>query len=381
MFVIGFVNYTVSQSSDKKAAAKPRRPVGSDALAELFSLKNVAAVALRHLAIAELLLVNHYFKELLEEDNRAAELDELPNDIPFPTNKAIETAVRSMYSAMREFNILLTRCFLDWQASLRLNSALANKLLKELKSSLLRKCPLPWYIRGYRVAKTSVYSMATYYTAEFIVTCGYEWYDALQELQRTAGKASSKIVKHCLARCVLHAGRGTVLLGAYSLGYGIGASSPVHRTTVAFICSQITVFFAGTYCSFYINALCPRGRPPGEGGTLQPPPAPAPPNGGVVPALIEEVLEQAVPEQQEEAPVAPPEAAFGDEPIVPRLPEPQQRRPLGGVGGLPQRRQRRPLSSGGPTTPSSSREPTMQLETQGGLEEPTTPPNERNRSI
>lgn len=227
----------------------------------------------------------------------------------------------------------------------------------ELRLSVVRKASkYPWYIRGARVIKTSLYSEASLYAADWIVACMVECYNMFNA---TLTNSKTK-VRLLVKRCGLHSVRCSLVLLAVSVGNGVGSMSPAKRGLAMFACGQVASFFINTYMHGVI-AKC---------SVDDPPPAAPPVDFGaqLVEAVVEDQQHQQednddepaappAPEQQQQQPPA--AAAVVEEvqePVPPAEPVPQERRvPLGGPR-LPQRNRRRPGGIASPATPSAPTE-------------------------
>ncbi|KAI7843950.1 hypothetical protein COHA_002488 [Chlorella ohadii] len=196
------------------ATSKAQRPVGMRALARIGTPAHLAITFSRNVGLAILLRVNIWLAAALQEEE-AAEQEGREPEVPELKVEELAVAVhRGTYNACVDLATQATRAALDARALEVLPPSLAKKLIKDLRQSAVRKGRLPWYSRSLRVAKTAAFSEATWWAADFVVSCALELHCAL----RRAAGAWQQRAKWLALRCGLHAVRASVVLLAVAAG-------------------------------------------------------------------------------------------------------------------------------------------------------------------
>lgn len=280
-----------------------------------------------------------------------------------------------------------------------------------MRASALRKCANhPWYLRAGRVTKTSLFSEATLYTADWMVACGLEVYRSIagrhspgeSGAEKGVVIARSKRLQKLLVRISLQGARCTILWATVSFCNGVGSISPVYPTFAMFLLTQCFSILVNSYCAAFIARFTADTSGGGDRGfdarTLLPPPpaaAAATPEsarttrdstdtlsdilGGGPAALafgndstehdLFRLLSSETPHEPHHGDDAHMEHRTSEEdreepPVPPAAPTPQQRRPRGGPV-LPERRRRGGggivSAFAGPETPQA-REPRLAAE-------------------
>lgn len=267
-----------------RSRSKLHRPVGYKALARLFSARNVAVMIARNEGLTSLLVLNRYFQEIFEEEERAELMGREPELPPFPVPLLRSAAWRGLFNSGIEWLVQLVRAGLDTLASSRLSPSLASSLIKDLKASARRKAErYAWWYRAYRVTKTSLYSEATLYCADTIVACGSEcvaaaWHSwgstlhamGLKVLPAPPSKPAAPLAKRLKrlgVRCGLQATRAGACWAAVSAGNGVGSASPVARGLAMFLCANAASFLVNSYMGQLMQRLTSSDGDEGSGTT------------------------------------------------------------------------------------------------------------------
>lgn len=230
-------------------------------------------------ALSSLLVVNKYLSELYEAEEKAAENEEDPEYPPFPQQELKLSLRTGSINACIDFAVQALRSLLDWTAALVLPGGLSRRVRKDLRASALRKSHYAFYIRAPRVVRTSLYSEATLYLADWFLACCIEIYLAATQLPRTW--PLTKRVQRLLLRCALQGARCWAVWITVSVGNGVGSMAPrSHRGFAMFVCTQLAVIQVNKYANAFIarqtTFLPPPAGPPPVVGPPLPPPADAP---------------------------------------------------------------------------------------------------------
>jgi hypothetical protein len=239
---------------------KSTRLVGKDALLKILGVKNMSFILGRNLALHQILVVRDYFNQLLEAENEADRTGSMPAPVPYPREKSITALFTGCMTSAMQIAVELVRCFLDWQASIRLSASLAHKLIKEIPASAARKAAkYTWYIRGLRLAKTAFYSDATFRMADVIVVCSLEaamaW-QARRELA-TLGVSTKRTLKLLAMRTAMHAVRGGAALLSVASACGVAAMMPYGRNHFLIILPLGATFIVNLQFYTWIDIMCP----------------------------------------------------------------------------------------------------------------------------
>lgn len=312
---------------------------------------------------------------------------EEPEYPPFPRGDIKESVYAGAFNACLDWATQIVRSLFDWAAAVNLSVPLSRRVRKVLRASAVRKGRYPFYKRSLRVVKTSLFSEATLYMADWVVSCCMEAYSAMRK--PTGERPIRRRLQLLGFRCALQAGRCTAVWIAISFGNGIGSAAPGKtRSFAMFLSAQL----AGMGVNMYANAFIARltagvPPPPGPPPVIGPPVPPAmPPDGGVHGEPAGRAAAHAAgdalrfplgPGAPLEAAVAPPgpideaqaEGGAGAPP-PPEAPNVQEGRRVVGGPRLPNRRPQRrqaaaaPPAAGvaahhamGPGTPQSARDP------------------------
>ncbi|PRW56300.1 hypothetical protein C2E21_5178 [Chlorella sorokiniana] len=270
------------------ATSKPQRPVGLHALARIGTPGHLAITFARNIGIATLLRVNIWLAAALAEEEKAEEEGREP-EVPELSVADLAVAVhRGAYNACVDLATQTTRAALDARALESMPPALAKKLIKDLRQSAVRKGRLPWYTRSLRVAKTAAFSEATWWAADFVVSCTLELHAAL----RKAAGTWQQRAKWLAMRCGLHAVRASVVLMAVAAGNGVGALAPRGRGFSMWLCVTLASFYVNGQFFGLITRLAPMplaggGAGGGDEG------APGPAGGGAAAGPAAQQAQQA----------------------------------------------------------------------------------------
>lgn len=299
-----------------------------------------------------------------EAEEAAMIADVEPIYPPFPVNELKRAAKRGCINACLDWLTQLVRSVLDTWAAKNLTLVLSNRLRKELKPSVVRKTKYPYYERGLRVVKTSLFSEFTLYAADFTVACAVETYN----MWKAAVKINKARLKLLFMRCALHSARCSLVLVAVSLGNGLGSTAPGKGKGLAmFVLAQVASFTVNSrmhsiIASYNISGaegVPPPPPPPAEPAAAEvdwndtdplPPPR-GPPPGERYPSLREAYFALEASQlanlgaQQLEAEPQP--QAAGNPPDPPAAAAPQDRQVRGGLGRLPPQRVRQRRAAAG----------------------------------
>lgn len=250
---------------------KPHRPLGRPALARLVSTRNITLTILRNEGLATLLVINKYFGELYDEETRAEAEGREPDLPEFPVEEMRRAVRRGAVNAATDWAVQATRAGLDYLAHVKLHPDLSERLLKDLRSSAIRKTRrMPWHVRAARVTRTALFSESTLFAADVVVSSAMEALRAIRGVgpyspvafalhdpahpalaATLAPSGASPLVPvatvhasigerllRWLSRATLHLARGCVALCAVALANGIAWSMPAARGTLAFAGAQ-----------------------------------------------------------------------------------------------------------------------------------------------
>lgn len=404
---------------------KPHRPLGRPALSRLVSTRNLTLTLLRNEGLATLLVINRYFGELYDEETRAEAEGREPDLPEFPAEEMRQAVRRGAINAATDWAVQATRAGLDYLAHLKLDPDLSERLLKDLRSSAVRKTKrMPWHVRAARITRTALFSESTLFAADVVVSsvmeavracrgvgpyspAAFALYDPAHPALAAAAlatPASSPLVPvaavhapiaerllRLLSRAALHLARGCVALCAVALANGIAWAMPAARGTLAFAGTQGASVLANLVMARVMEKVLTRqvlacqrkragkgagGAGAGEADAATTTPAPAADAGPVDAALSADAASLAPPDQTPAlAPASRPARLVAPEPLgdlsgaeAPPVPTPQQRRPAG--PRLPERPPRRATAqrpAAAPTTPAAS------------APAPATPPSREDR--
>ncbi|KAI3436559.1 hypothetical protein D9Q98_005975 [Chlorella vulgaris] len=245
---------------------KLTRPVGFAAIHRISTFGNVTMIVCKHTGLSVLITVNKWLVAALEEEEKA-EAEAREPDMAQLTMEDLNAACqRGVYNACVDLSVQTTRAGLDAGAVHHLHPALARKLIKDLRQSVVRKAQLPWYIRVPRVARTAVYTEATLCAADMAVSCVL---DAYMLLLKAAGSRQQRL-RRLAMRCGMHAVRAVVVLVAVAVGNGVGSASPRYRSLSMWLTSTAASFLANGYMLALMNRWAPPG--PAPAGNLEPEP-------------------------------------------------------------------------------------------------------------
>ena len=363
--------------------SKKLRPIGSKAFSRLTSPRTLTLTYGRNVALSSLIAINKYLFDLIEAEETVAALGEEPIYPEFPKKELkIAVAVGSR-NAMLDWCTQMLRSLLDWAADVYLSVGLSRRIRKDVKASALRKGHYPFYSRLPRVIRTSLFSEATHYVAEWVVACCIEAYLVIAAMRMDPLPSRHFFTKKRLQvlalRCSVQAGRCTAAWIAVSLGSGIGSTAPQKfRGLSIVVCVQL----AGLGTNMFATAFMARllaidgGGGGGYGGAavaLPLPPVVGPLPGDVVMVDDDAVVEPVVGEAAVNVVAGILDVDGGDVGPPPPLPPVHEARRGGGVVGvprLPARRPRRPEVApaagplaavppqpAGPNTPQAARDP------------------------
>lgn len=239
---------------------KSTRLVGQDALHKILGPKNLSLTLGRNLALHQILVVRDYFNQLLEAENEADRTGSMPAPVPYPREKSVTALFTGCMTSVLQITVELVRCFLDWQASIRLSASLAHKLIKEIPASAARKvAKYPWYIRGLKVAKTAFYSDATFRMADVIVVCSLEAAMAWQARRELAsvGLSVKGTLKLLAMRTAMHIVRGGTALLSVALACGVAGIMPYGRNHFLIMLPLGATFIVNLQFYGWIDIICP----------------------------------------------------------------------------------------------------------------------------
>lgn len=251
---------------------KKLRPVGMDALLNATGRRNIALTGVRNVGISTLIVVNGHLQQLYEEEDRAQQAGEEPKYPPFPWSSLTTATLSGTLNACVDFATQLTRIAIDWWATRTLPMRLGRKLRKDLRASAFRKGEkFYFWWRGPMVMKTAYYSEATFFAADYTVTCVLECYMAIKTLKNTPMMDQ---LKRLGMRFVLQAGRCFSGLLVTSFGLGVGSMAPRRiRPLCMLISAQAMSLLINIYFRNLILRLTggwppPDQQPPTEPKTL-----------------------------------------------------------------------------------------------------------------
>ena len=256
---------------------------------------------------------------------------------PFPVVELKRSLHLGCINACIDWAIQAIRSLLDWGTVRICSPELSRRLRKDLRASAFRKDHYSFYVRGPRVARTALYSDATLYMADWVISCCVEVYLALSA--RLGNQSWRHRARKLLLRCTLQAARCGAAWMVVSLGNGVGSMAPKrYRSFLMFICAQLAGMGINVYANAFIARLTvtwdQRDQPPAA------PPSTGPPAGPIIsdppprpPTPPPPIAEPPAQQSSLPAPVIPPRVRGG-----PTLPA----RGLGGPGlpgpGIPRRR-------------------------------------------
>ncbi|KAL4457541.1 hypothetical protein ABPG75_012406 [Micractinium tetrahymenae] len=267
------------------ASSKPKRPVGVAAAMRLATPGHLAVTFGRNIGLTVLITFNKWLLAALEEEEKAEDEGRESEMPPLEVAELQAACVKGAYNSCVDLAVQGTRCVLDAAAVQRLQPGLAKKLIKDLRQSVARKGKLPWHSRVPRVAKTAFYSDATFWAADFLVSCCLEAYHAAKA---AATKAAGwpQLLQRLLLRCGLHAARAGLVLAAVAAGNGVGSAVPRARGLSMWAVSMAASFLVNGYMLSFMNRLAPLAEPAPDGGAGAAAgggaPAGAAPGGGFV---------------------------------------------------------------------------------------------------
>lgn len=246
------------------ASPKPKRPVGVAAAARIVTPGHLAVTLGRNVGLTVLVTFNKWLLAALEEEE-AAEAEGRESAMPpLEVEELTAACVKGAYNACVDLAVQGTRCALDAAAVEHLQPALSKKLIKDLRQSVVRKARLPWYSRVPRVAKTALCSDATFWAADFLVSCCLEAYHAAKAA-RAKLVGWQLLLQRVALRCGIHAARAGLVLAAVAAGNGLGSASPRARGFAMWLLSMAASFLVNGYMLSFMNRMAPlAGPPPGS---------------------------------------------------------------------------------------------------------------------
>lgn len=349
------------------AAAPPKllRPIGQEAFARLTSSRNIVVTTGRNVALCSLTVINRYISALYDAEEEAAAKDIEPVYPPFPMVELKRSLHLGCINACIDWAIQAVRSLLDWATVQVCSRDLSRRLRKDLRASAFRKSHYPFYIRGPRVAQTALFSDATLYMADWVISCCVELYLALSS--RHNGHLWKRHARKFALRCTLQGARCCAAWMVVSLGNGVGSMAPRrYRSFSMFLCAQLAGMGVNVYANAFIARLTTtEDHPPPavSPATSEPPPRPPTPPPPVV--------EPPAPQPSLPEPTVPPQRVLGG----PSLPARNVRgHGSGNPGSLRRRRAENSDDNGnnrpvglnqrrgfglppGPNTPQAGREP------------------------
>jgi hypothetical protein len=322
--------------------SKPLRPIGQEAFARLTSSRTIIVTTGRNVALCSLTVINRYISALYDAEEEAAAKDTEPVYPPFPVVELKRSLHLGCINACIDWAIQAIRSLLDWGTVRVCSPELSRRLRKDLRASAFRKDHYSFYVRGPRVARTALFSDATLYMADWVISCCVEIYLALSA--RLGDQSWKRRARKLLLRCTLQAARCGAAWMVVSLGNGVGSMAPKrYRSFSMFLCAQLAGMGVNVYANAFIARLTmtwdQRDQPPAAPPSTRPPAGPPTPAPIILdppprpPTFPPPVAEPPAQQSSLPAPVVPPRVRGG-----PTLPA----RGLGGPGlpgpGIPRRR-------------------------------------------
>ena len=261
-----------SSYESERPPGKKLRPIGSAAVAYATSGRNVALTGFRNVGLSSLIVLNGYLQELYDEEERAQREGVEPKYPPFPWPSMSQALIGGTFNACVDFTTQLVRLAIDWAAAIYLPYDLSCKLRKDLRASALRKERFSFWWRGPRVMKTAWYSEATFFAADWTVTCALECYTAMRWWKK--GVSALSQMRRVVMRCFLQACRCVSAHVATSFGLGLGSMLPRRLRPLAMLLAAqamsllVNFYFRSLIARLTTGSSAPDHRPPGSGGQL-----------------------------------------------------------------------------------------------------------------
>ena len=255
------------------------------ACAALVSPYNLGLTFARNMSLSSLNLAHKHILMLTDAEEMAIEKGTEPEYIPFPWEDVPGALRGGVINGVLDIVVLSTRGTLDAMARDTLPVWLSYKMRKDLRKSARRKLKYVFWERAIRVTKTALFSEATLFVAEWIVSSMLDCYRVFRKKKRS----SKKIMVHMGVRIGIQFGRCCTLWMAVAVGNGVGSGFPKLQPLFMLACTNVASFVINMYYSSLSARIEDQlgflrdddhgddGRPPSDVLDSPPtPPAPAP---------------------------------------------------------------------------------------------------------
>lgn len=172
----------------------------------------------------------------------------------FPREAMKAAARRGLYNSGIDYTVQCTRALLDSVAVRALPLGLSVRLTRDLRAVVIgHASTLTWYARFPRVLGTALFSEATLFAADALVASLVEAFGAWRWYRGSPKCRAVRLAK----RAALHALRGAAALVAVASGNAVGSTSPISRGLCMFVCAQATSMLTNAYMSGVLERLTP----------------------------------------------------------------------------------------------------------------------------